>query len=456
MILSSTDVTSEKAIKKWGHTSTPEYLERRHRYRRSEIKERSKNRLAKEALESSSSLNISEESTTTTAICKDALEMCCADGKDCNCAIVKKELKEGMTKKFSALEEAASSAMKSETPINKYTTNAMPKRIINLKKTRSKTVPSSIFYRTLGDISSGQDLSDSPSGATGTSIADSQEQLLPRSVSRDDESAGAGEKTLAGSRISSSSSGSKKTTERMVRGTSTLRASDSHLNYSKGATKIEGGSPAILTRSNTISNTEQIGSSSKVKKHHSSLYKSWRSVKEEESALSYQHLPGSSDLGERIANNVDYVDPQRLFCVQASNRRSEALLLKTISTSGPRERDSVVSFTSSSDSVDESRSRQQKQQHPDNLSSFGDDSYYEDDIERCLEDASMFRDSAIYSDDNDPRRITSTSSGLETPPPPVPYKPKHVAEMQQRRLRELALKRKVTNAAAKEEQPAPN
>lgn len=453
------DVPSEKSIKKWGHTSTPDYLERRHRYRRSEIKERSKTKASAAA---AAAKELEKASS------KDSFDPCCADGRDCNCAIVKKELKEGMAKTKGDNESLDGEQQQQQqdpvTPINKYTTNAMPKRIMNLKKTRSKTVPSSVFYATLGEMA--HDLNASVQGeGDQSSVTGSQEQLIAKKDHHQPEEDHEEEDSLTGSRISTSSEASpgRDRSTRKTSKSSAFRASDSHLNYNKiMAAKRSNSEVAALIRSNTISSSsckvEKTSSgSAKVKKNNSSLYKSWRSVKEEESYLSFQHLPGSSNLGERIAN-VDYADPQRLFCVKSATQRMRSQVEKT-SVSGSvggqqqQQRDSVVSFTSSSDSVEETT--RSKVVRPESLifDRIGDDSYYEEDIERCLEDASLFRDSAIYSDDNDPRRPTATAkstrrssssncSGQEQqPPPPVPYKPKHVTQLQQRKLQELAHKK---------------
>lgn len=491
-------------------------MERRHRYRRSEIKERSAAQSKIKAAAKELLLLQEANSTGTTPFDPS----CCPDGKECNCAIVKKELKDGLTKKLSdSVDEdqnhsvlsatPSTSSSVTTTPINKYTTNAMPKRIMTLKKTRSKTMPSSIFYRPLvvsgedageedepQDLSStsGHDLNDSSNVSVTT--YDSQEQLINvQDSTRDDDT---------GSRMSTSSEASNSLTSnnnhnnnninvdpRVPRNkSSTLRASDSHLNYNNNNNNRTGANKkrhsegaAHLIRSNTISSEKGSLSSksnrsssgnNKVKKNTSSLYKSWRSVKEEDSRMSssvslFPHLPGSSNLGERFAN-VDYVDPQRLFCV--SNRKSEVFAInvdinKSITKGSnvtasqekqQQQRDSVVSFTSSSDSVNETQ-RPKDVTRPDSVifDRIGDDSYYENDIERCLEDASLFRDSAIYSDDNDQRRTTitretvtrwsyvhgkSSVGGQEKeaslPPPPVPYKPKHVTDLQQKKLQELA------------------
>lgn len=484
-------------------------MERRHRYRRSEIK--SKNKTAAAAAVAAAAQVATKDSSS--------FEPCCAQGKDCNCAIVRKELKEGMAAKKSDHETAGEEQEQDrKPPINQYTTQAMPKRIINLKKTRSKTVPSSVFYATLGEImtsaSSSQDLNDSVESAIveGSAIvggevnkSGSQEQLIESGQvsGKMDEEEESGSLT-AGSRMSTSSEASasnnnivnsscppaqqQQHSDRVTRIKSTaFRASDSHLNYNKTSPIVpstgsgsasssnnnSGQLAGVLTRSNTISSScssagvvvdKKSGTSAgKVKKNTSSLYKSFRSVKEGEatSRMSFQHLPGSSDLGERIAN-VDYVDPRRLFCVKAStvvHRKSE-IIVSSSSTSkelkSVQQRDSVMSFTSSSDSVDEKGSKGGLVVRPESLifDRIGDDSYYEEDIDRCLEDASLFRDSAIYSDDNDQRRTTvivqrtsqsrtSSSSGGSgaVEPPPVPYKPKHVTQLQQQKLQELQHKK---------------
>lgn len=467
------DVPLDKSIKKWGQTSTPDYLERRHRYRRSEIKDRAKAKAARDLLLNSSSHNTSITANPPEAP-KDPFSPCCADEKTCNCAEVKKELREGMLAK--QRRDSVTSAVIDQTPlqqapppppINKYTTNSMPRRILNLKKTRSKTVPSSVFYATLGEFAA--DLSDSVHDE-GSSMADSQEQLLIPSSSggsqdaqlnveeeRDEKKSRPNSTALS---LNMHKSGTRDPSIRANK-SSAFRASDSHLNYNKVSMAT-----AALMRSHTISSSSSstttssttnllISSHKKLvsKKNNSSLYKSFRSVREEDSGSlsSIHHHPGSSNLGERIAN-VDYVDPQRLFCL--NKRKSEVNPIDKTKTPDKQhnQRDSVVSVTSSSDSVDEGKVV------PGNVDSaaydriMGDD-YYEDNIERCLEDATLFRDSAIYSDDNDLQRgrLTRSSSSCGggaaaaaaagEQPPPVPYKPKHVTQLQQKKLQELANRR---------------
>lgn len=384
---------------------------------------------------------------------------------------MKNQLKEDIARKLDASELVTSVDRQAATPINRYTTNAMPKRIMNLKKTRSKTMPSSIFYASLATTDNDNDLNDNGSSKGSVhggedSVTDSREQLVPDQEEETLSRVSTSSEASAGDRVGRSSVGASGS--RSVKKSSAFRASDSHLHYNKVAVmaaKRSNSEVASLVRSNTISSSssnnaaieKKTSGGGKVKKNNSSLYKSWRSVKEEQESTysSFQHLPGSSNLGERIAN-VDYVDPQTLFCVKHSasssssqhhHRKSEIILSTSM-----QQRDSVVSFTSSSDSVEEVTKGESLIY--DRIG--GGDSYYEDDIERCLEDASLFRDSAIYSDDNDQRRTTTTkaarkssapassssrSSGQEPSPPPVPYKPKHVTELQQKKLQELTNKK---------------
>lgn len=124
---------------------------------------------------------------------------------------------------------------------------------------------------------------------------------------------------------------------------------------------------------------------------------------------------GSEDMGNRIAH-VDYADPKTLF---------PSAVNIFVNKSSLSQRDSVVS--SSSDSVCD----QQKQQNvePEPFS----DSFYEDTAENLLEND--FRDSAIYSDDSNERKLGSNSQSDEhiyasvnkpavrSPPPKIPKKP---------------------------------
>nr|XP_036218863.1 uncharacterized protein LOC106621549 isoform X1 [Bactrocera oleae] len=118
------------------------------------------------------------------------------------------------------------------------------------------------------------------------------------------------------------------------------------------------------------------------------------------------HRQGSEAVGERMAH-VDYADPRTLFTVTV-NASSDASL----------QRDSVFSLTSSNDSVCD-----QKRAASSTLSSDASNSdfVYEDNVEACLEND--FRDSAIYSDDNEKRTDYESSDGIKrpnSPPPPPP------------------------------------
>lgn len=138
------------------------------------------------------------------------------------------------------------------------------------------------------------------------------------------------------------------------------------------------------------------------------------------------HKQGSRTLGSRIAS-VDYVDPSTLFQTQQNANNYQAMVAKVTSNYSHVQRDSVLTLTSSNDSMNTYTSNhdvQRKSQngtklptivvtnsttnsrdispvHSSNSScSSGDDSYYEKTVETCLENDGIFRDSAIYSDDN--------------------------------------------------------
>jgi pleckstrin homology domain-containing family G member 1/2/3 len=129
---------------------------------------------------------------------------------------------------------------------------------------------------------------------------------------------------------------------------------------------------------------------------------------------------GSEDMGNRIAH-VDYADPKTLF---------PSAVNIFVNKNSLNQRDSVVS--SSSDSVSD-LNKMPKQTQPD-VEPFSD-SFYEDHAESLLEND--FRDSAIYSDDSNERRLESNSQSEEhiyatvskqpTPakptPPKIPKKP---------------------------------
>lgn len=127
---------------------------------------------------------------------------------------------------------------------------------------------------------------------------------------------------------------------------------------------------------------------------------------------------GSEDLGNRIAH-VDYADPRTLF---------PSAVNIFVNKNSLHQRDSVVS--SSSDSVcDPLKLQKQINQEPEPFS----DSFYEDTAESLLEND--FRDSAIYSDDSNERRMESNAPSdehiyamvskpvVKPTPPQIPKKP---------------------------------
>ncbi|XP_017078418.1 pleckstrin homology domain-containing family G member 3 isoform X2 [Drosophila eugracilis] len=124
------------------------------------------------------------------------------------------------------------------------------------------------------------------------------------------------------------------------------------------------------------------------------------------------HRQGSEAVGERMAH-VDYADPKTLFGMGVLNHS---------------ERDSVFSLTSSSsDSMCE---QQRKKSGVDPPSATFE---YEQQVEDSLEND--FRDSAIYSDDNEKRsgdydvHLRRPTSPPPAPPPvgPRPHHPPHIA-----------------------------
>ncbi|XP_055839224.1 uncharacterized protein LOC129907162 [Episyrphus balteatus] len=119
---------------------------------------------------------------------------------------------------------------------------------------------------------------------------------------------------------------------------------------------------------------------------------------------SYLHRQGSEAVGERIAN-VDYADPRTLFANGSVNNSVVSLNIKG---------DSVFSLTSSSDSVFDFCKK--KRDLPINLE------YLDKMAASGLE--KDFRDSAIYSDDNEKRHEYGDMQANDSPPPlPPPRKP---------------------------------
>ena len=118
------------------------------------------------------------------------------------------------------------------------------------------------------------------------------------------------------------------------------------------------------------------------------------------------HLPGSETIGERMAH-VDYADPRTLFSVIKSEDLNQ------------EQRDSVLSLTSSNDSVCEPKTVVNCDKNKPN-----ERFQYEESVEACLEND--FRDSAIYSDDNDRRPEKNNSFSSINKNPPLKPKPAFV------------------------------
>ncbi|CRL06889.1 CLUMA_CG019434, isoform A [Clunio marinus] len=163
---------SDKHTWKWPHTSsTPEYLERRHQYRRSEVRYRSK-KAKKNAANKSSSLErgrIKERresfiSYSREDLCeKDNSKKC--DHKDnCECEKIKKELSETLKSSRSKSETRNPEKDSLEVPrrnsedvpplspleIKMYTSKTLPKRIEKIKQKRAKR-ETARFYTDLSD-----------------------------------------------------------------------------------------------------------------------------------------------------------------------------------------------------------------------------------------------------------------------------------------------------------------
>lgn len=168
------------------------------------------------------------------------------------------------------------------------------------------------------------------------------------------------------------------------------------------------------------------------------------------SRKSCTYKQGSENLGSRIAH-LDYADPKTLFQVNNTN----ILINKN---SMKQQRDSVFSLTSSNDSVCETTKNNQIVEIEKN----DGNNFYEQKIEALLENDGFFRDSAIYSDDNDrkfeypslspqsPRRGDFSLNKNQPPsvpkkplkspqPPPVPAKPTFkLADSKQRLLTQMS------------------
>ncbi|CAO1373693.1 unnamed protein product [Diamesa serratosioi] len=177
------DRPSDKQPWKWNHTpATPEYLERRHQYRRSEIRYRSKkakknlNTVKTASLERGrikerreSFISYSREDLFD----KDRIKKCGHEESKCNCAVIKQELAETIAKN-----NESSVRSKSETrmpqksklqnnqqrrnseqkdvensdlcpvEVQRYNSKTLPKRIANLKN-KKKQKETSTFYMDL-------------------------------------------------------------------------------------------------------------------------------------------------------------------------------------------------------------------------------------------------------------------------------------------------------------------
>lgn len=221
---------------------------------------------------------------------------------------------------------------------------------------------------------------------------------------------------------------------------SQLRNSDSNINYNKGSEKNDSNESIKTTPDYTFERHESFNH-----KHTKNILNRFMSVRQDESSTkcnSENHLniklpqrrvsdvtelcrksviykQGSENLGSRIAH-LDYADPKSLFPVATTNN----VLINKLSLKP--QRDSAFSLTSSSDSVCDSKTPPANisKSEPEYTIKQNDDSFYEDKVEECLENDKFFRDSAVYSDDNNERkheynddRLKITNS-LSPPPPP--------------------------------------
>ncbi|XP_070504380.1 uncharacterized protein GEFmeso [Chironomus tepperi] len=153
------DRPTDKQTWKWSHaSSTPEYLERRHQYRRSEVRYRSKkvkNKMVKTASLERGRVKERRESFISYSrdelFEKDHLKTC-NHQESCNCEVVKKELTETLKKKgrsksetrnpelepVEIVEQKPPAAPLSPLEIKMYNSKTLPKRIEKIKKSREK------------------------------------------------------------------------------------------------------------------------------------------------------------------------------------------------------------------------------------------------------------------------------------------------------------------------------
>ncbi|XP_037910688.1 uncharacterized protein LOC119651261 [Hermetia illucens] len=172
----------------------------------------------------------------------------------------------------------------------------------------------------------------------------------------------------------------------------------------KGETHVSASESSLLPRSKKASEASGIARGNKPPERRVSDVT-------EMCRQSIIHRQGSDAVGERMAN-ADYVDPRSLFVNSANN--------STVSLDP--QRDSVFSLTSSNDSVSENNRKNSTIQEETITTTANEYFEYEENVEACLEND--FRDSAVYSDDNERRQDYDQGELLEfqLSPPPLPKK----------------------------------
>lgn len=213
----------------------------------------------------------------------------------------------------------------------------------------------------------------------------------------------------------------------------TMRSSDSNINYNKVNASIgrddEGissSSSGNLDSQNSLHNetsgrvdgNNECGinescstiSNKSIDNISTKTSRSERRISDASTDRCHQHVihkQGSETLGSRIAH-LDYADPKTLFTSHStSNILINKHFLKT-------QRDSAFSLTSSNDSVCDTK-------HPI-LEAMCNDSYYEKSVDISLEKEDVFRDSAIYSDDCNERKVENLYEVPNYSPPLLPRK----------------------------------
>lgn len=212
----------------------------------------------------------------------------------------------------------------------------------------------------------------------------------------------------------------------------TMRSSDSNINYNKvnaslarddegisssSSGNLDSQSSLVIETGRADSNNESgIKDSSSTISHKSidnistKSSRTERRISDVSSDMCHQniiHKQGSESLGSRIAH-LDYADPKTLFSAQSS---SNILINKHFIKT---QRDSAFSLTSSSDSVNDTKNH--------TLEAMCNDSYYEQSVEDSLEKEDVFRDSAIYSDDCNERKMENLYEVPNRSPPLLPRK----------------------------------